>query len=385
MFGGGVNVSDAEVSTLKPIRGPMSVQQAAIRLLVCAARPRATPEVYEALREAISICSERDLADTAKQLEIAPLIDAHLASDAVLAGSGLASLLRPGRMPAIASSMILEDAYHKILEIFADERVPVAPLKGMDFAHRLYEAAHARTMCDIDILVPERDYTRARRVLGRTEGFEEVPFSQGTGEWERTSKDTAFDYTVGDHRSHIELHRRFGQVHHILVDYDALWGRARRVEGAEGADGQEHYLLAPEDVLLFTAYHLERSVFPTRLLWLVDLVGIAEQLVPDWEVVVRRAREWNFEVGLWHALCRVEGTLGVRVAPRWVFDTLTPGRLQAMYLQTIVPPDALVTPLDGVSVRKTQLLFWLPLMDNWPHRVHFAATYGLMRLRNTLG
>jgi len=358
----------------------LSAQQLAIRLLVRAARPRRTDDVREALRKAVSKCAAQDLADTAKQLEIAPLIDAHLANDDTLIRSKLASMLRPARMTAVASSIILGDVFQRILEAFAEERIPVAPLKGMDFAHRLYQAPHARTMCDIDIMVPEHDYSRARRVLAKVAGFEELPFAHGPGEWERTSKDTAFEYKVGRQRIHIELHRRFGQLHHIRVDYDALWRRARR------ADDQAHYYhLAPEDVLLFSAYHLERSVFPTRLLWLVDLVGIAEQLEPNWEVVVRRAREWKCEVGLWHALSRVKKTLGARIAHEWVFEALAPGRPQEVYLRAIAPMDALITPLDGLSVRKTQLLFWFPLMDSWSHRALFAATYGLMRLRHKLG
>jgi hypothetical protein len=112
---------------LKPFRGPLNAQQLSIRLLVRATRPRPTNDVRETLRKAVSRCAARDLAETAKHLGIAPLIDSHLERDAALAGSELSSKLKPARMTADASSVILGDVYGRIVEAFAEERVPVAP------------------------------------------------------------------------------------------------------------------------------------------------------------------------------------------------------------------------------------------------------------------
>jgi len=363
---------------MNPSRGSMKAQPEAVRLLVRAARPRTTPDVREALLRAVARHTAGELAELAGGLGIAPLVHAHLGCDVDLARGELSNLLKSGRKAAFASSVLLGETYQTIAEVCASESIPLVPLKGIDFAHRLYSSPEVRTMCDIDVLVPEADYARARALFAEVDGFEELLFPHGVGEWEQSAKDAQFVFHISGHAIHVELHRRFGQRYHINVDYDALW---RRVICA---DGGNQGLLSSEDTLLFTAYHLERSLFPTRLLWLVDLLGITSQLEIDWQVVVRRAGHWACRVGLWHALMRVEGTFEERVCPRWVLEALAPGRLQANYLRTIVPPDALVTSLDGTSVRLTQLLFWFPLMDGWSVWRRFVGAYGVMRFRDVM-
>jgi len=305
-------------------------------------------------------------------LGIAVLVQGHLADVEGLRDSPHARLLADDRKKALGGWALRDMVYRRIQKLLGEARVPVVPLKGIDFAMRLYDCGEARTMSDIDVLVPEKEYFRTVSRLAEEKDVELEPFRHGRGAWARSSKDRHLLFRVGRHKIMVELHRRLGQRHHLRVDYGKVWGRTVEESGGR--------VLATEDSLLHTAYHLQNHMLPTRLMWLVDLEAIVVQLRPDWEIVVERARAWGMATGLWHALRRMEATLGVEIVPGWVLSELAPGELRGRYLDRLVPPGALETPLDGLGVRRTQLLWWLPLMDRWSQRMRFVSTYGAMRV-----
>lgn len=73
--------------------------------------------------------------------------------------------LRTLRTRVAAIWLLIERDLADFGRALAAAEVPWAPFKGADVATRLYEDPTLRAMSDIDLLVPERDYHRARTAL----------------------------------------------------------------------------------------------------------------------------------------------------------------------------------------------------------------------------
>ena len=360
------------------VPGPVSAQPSSIRYMLAAARPRWDPIVGSGLQEATERLPAQELADAARALDIGPLIATHLHADPELADCELASLLHPDRLSALAASIFRHEVYGRVSRALSSAAIPHAPLKGQDLAERVYASVEARTMVDVDLLVPEEEYPRAAELIAGLPGFRKEADDRPLGAWTTAAKDLHFVGSIGAQGLSIELHRRLGHRHHIRCDYGSVFRRSLPSE-----QGTQRYLSA-EDVLLLTAYHLARSMLPSRLLWLVDLLGIVRVLRPDWDLVCSRARSWGFGAGLWLCLRRGQTILGEEFACPAVLADLRPRRLQRAYLDALLPPATLLSPLDHQGVRTTQALLWLPLMDDWRSRVRFAAHYGWLRVRQAL-
>jgi hypothetical protein len=201
----------------------------------------------------------------------------------------------------------------------------------------------------------------------------------GAGAWEDAFYDAHLSVEVGGGRTvSLEVHRRMSHLHQIEADFREVWRRAEHVRGME-------WRMCAEDCLLVCGYHLSRSLPPFRLMWLIDILGIVEELEPDWEVTVGRARRWGVATALWLALTRCEETLGGRFVPVEVVRELEPGPVRRSYLDAVIPRVLIENPFKGLSSREVQALVLFPLMDRWGQRLRFATNYGKVRLLDALG
>lgn len=66
---------------------------------------------------------------------------------------------------ALASYLIGRSVLQKCVSVLAPLGIPVVPLKGIWLQHFVYRDQPTRLITDVDVLVPQRDYERARREL----------------------------------------------------------------------------------------------------------------------------------------------------------------------------------------------------------------------------
>ena len=102
----------------------------------------------------------------------------------------------PG-LRAFAASVIARETLRDVARLMHEARIPLMPLKGVLFQLMLYADPAERSLCDVDVLVPERHFVRAIDILMQ-HGFR--PFSAGPS-WIEAS----FDAPRG---LPLDLHRR---------------------------------------------------------------------------------------------------------------------------------------------------------------------------------
>ena len=217
-----------------------------------------------------------------------------------------------------SKNLILYRELGDVLKALQQADIPVILLKGAHLAKWIYPEIALRPMGDIDLLLQRDDLTRAAMIL------------QGLGyHFIRAFK---LEREVRKHQ-HIPPLRKPGkalvELHwHIatpgsplIVDRDGLWARAQPVEVA-GAPG---LVLSPEDLLLHISYHLLQEEFILGLKRLYDIVALSSFLGErlDWTQLQSRAKQWNFDKGLFLALHLASALLNAPV-PQGVLEQLHP-------------------------------------------------------------
>jgi len=246
--------------------------------------------------------------------------------------------------------------------------VPHAVIKGASVAP-LYGGISLRPMCDVDLLVAERDLPGAR---GALEGL-------GYVRGERSPVETEF--APGDKWPlgvSLDVHHRLAFPGQFAPDID------RMLERASFRDGM--LTLAPEDDLLVTALDMARDCFSWVGRSAVDLAVISHTFEIDWDAVGARARDWGLAGAAWAALGCARRALGARV-PKGVLRALRPSPPREAYLRAWLDTSR-VSPYrltrrtrGGAPLRLAMCVLWPVLVDGHAGRACFLARYALDRLR----
>lgn len=152
-------------------------------------------------------------------------------------------------MQAVGSSLAQQQAQSRLLEemrlSFPALQIPFLPLKG-SLLRPMYPKPEMRTMCDLDILLHQKDLERAGQWL-KEQGFEQ---------------EEGFDHDVPYTKLpylHVELHYRlFSEETSKSLDrfFDGVWQQAFPVE-----EGSWEYRLPPEWFSAYLTAHFAKHVF----------------------------------------------------------------------------------------------------------------------------
>lgn len=286
-----------------------------IRLLVCCARTRITPELAKEIRSLVSRPLDWDrVLSAAAGNAVAPLLQRQLnaVSPAALAPpqrDRLAAMNREGALRSLKFTAALLE----ILEALETDQVTAIPYKGPVLALEAYGDLSLRDFDDVDILVAQKAFAKVHETmirLGYRPGIAglapDTPSSVVPGEYK---------YYRDDCGSIVEFHTE-QTLRHFPVPPD-LEDFARR--GVRMAlSGREIMTLCPEDALVALCIHGAKD-FWARLLWVADVSETIETRGLDWDRVFRRATALRAQRMLW---------LGMILA-EVIFDARVPGELAA--------------------------------------------------------
>lgn len=240
----------------------------------------------------------------------------------------------------------------RVVAALEREGYRVVPIKGFDYARRLYPDVGLRPMVDIDLLLPERELGPACEFLKGTLEYreEDSPAERRHG---RTYHKRILFRWEGDESRCLDMHAVFYHRELYPVDYEELW---RRI--GDGRAGLE-----PEDCLLLSCLILAKDRYQTDLRDMLDIHLMIRSCNLDWSVVLERAREWEVSVALFFSLLVVRNILGSAVPAR-VLEKCRPGWLRRSWLELFLATDRIPVYRFDHGSFLPKMFIRLPLADS---------------------
>jgi hypothetical protein len=236
---------------------------------------------------------------------------------------------------------LARESIDEIGAVLSSEQIPVILMKGAALLRTLYDDQGLRTLCDVDLLVDERDVERADMQL-QAWGMK-LPVSEEVG----SRCHYSLVYCWQEPRTiPVELHWRiFERYRPYVFDLDAVRAQARPLPGMP----PNVLVMAPEHELTHPCLHLDRHAITYRsligrkdwcdllllpqgsgrLLWLYDIALYLQRRCDliDWDSFVDTARRWAIDGRLYATLEMSRRALGVGPPPE-VLQALKRGRPQ---------------------------------------------------------
>jgi hypothetical protein len=183
-------------------------------------------------------------------------------------------------------NLLLYEALGEIGEVLAKNNIPVMALKGAHLAQQVYETIALRPMCDLDLLVKEKDLDKVDETLLGL-GYRPIE-----GDRKVTKKNHHFVYLSPRKEFGVEIHwNLIGAVYPFDIDLEGQWERARLAVIGKS----EFFIQAPEDLLLHLCLHNCKDLFENGLKLLCDLTETIRHYEREleWEQVLLRSRQWG--------------------------------------------------------------------------------------------
>jgi hypothetical protein len=276
----------------------------------------------------------------------------------------------------------------EILRAAARECIEVMLLKGIVLAYSAYERCEHRGMCDVDILVRERDFTRLRVILGNNGYRTSIP--------RLDSRDLPW---YAHCREQVRFRRRGAvpvETHFRLLN---LGMPAAREEAWEDASAHEFAGIrtacpSPERFLLHLCLHAQQHAF-SSLRYFVDIAVWNRSHEIDTERFVALARRHHLGAAAFYALTYTADLLGLpgseairaRLKPgawrRGIFEFLWQDRRVRSQRVRAVPgnvelPRAFL--LGEAPVREKLVFLWNVLVP-WKKRRELTGGHGGSRCK----
>lgn len=233
-----------------------------------------------------------------------------------------------------ACNVLLYRELARVLEASSEraeqaQKAPPIVLKGGALATTIYDDIALRPMSDLDLLVRKTDLASWKDCLVQL-GYQMVSPEMASGLAEAVHYQLAFRSGPKDDSSTvvIELHWNLvgGDADWRAPDVDWFWQQTESWPGIEDMDCAPALQLTPLASILYLSAHamLQHGGARTRLLWLYDIHQLIEQSrdVIDWQQVVAKAHEFQWDAAVAHALERCRELFGTSV-PESVATELT--------------------------------------------------------------
>jgi hypothetical protein len=255
----------------------------------------------------------------------------------------------------------------QVVAALGGEGLRVVPIKGFDYARRLYPRIGLRPMVDLDLLLPRADLDPAAAFLKGRMGYREGPDAEASRH-ARIYRKRVLNKGEGEDRRCLDLHSVFYHPELYPIDYDDLW---RRV-GSQPS-------LPDEDCLCLSCLILAKDRYQADLRDLVDIHEITRRWAPDWGLVLDRARAWGATAALFFSLSSAKGVLNTEV-PEEILRASRPGWVRRTWLKTFLATDRFPTYRFAHGSLLPKILIRLPLADSVRGWIRFLTVRARHRM-----
>lgn len=270
-----------------PSNTPAVALRPEAEVLLCCARTQMDAVRAERLRVLLGEKLDWDyVLETAQQHGMTPLLYWHLHATCpeAVPHMVLADLQDDFRANA-QYNVFLMGKLLQLLRLFEAHHISAVPFKGPMLAACAYGNLALRAFSDLDILIHQRDVTRAKALL-LSQGYSlryPLPGAQASAHLHAYH---AYTFAGSDGAVNVDLHWRFAPRHHAFsLGLEHVWERLEQV----GLAGTTIFNIAPEDLLLILCMHGAKDGW-TRLIWICDiatLIRLHRQM--DWACMIKQA------------------------------------------------------------------------------------------------
>jgi hypothetical protein len=283
-----------------------------LALLIECARARLEPENTERIRGILQLGVDwAELGRLAMLQKMLPLVYWHLKDFPEAAAHAQPMTdLRAAFLWTAGRNLHLTGRLLSVLHLFESHGIPVVPYKGPILSAQLYGNTSLRQITDLDVLIRQRDFSRARDLLLK-HGFEpKYKLSEDERAFQQANRyDEKFQDRDG---TFLELHWRFANRDiDFALTLDDMLPRLMTYK----VSGNTVRVVSPEDLLLILCVHGAKHRWD-RLEWLAGISEVMRGLdAAGWETVRRRAKALNARrvllLGCWLA----HNLLGTQLPP----------------------------------------------------------------------
>lgn len=202
-----------------------------------------------------------------------------------------------------------------ILQIHRERNIPLNLLKGIPLSEFIYKDYGARSMSDLDVLVPVDKIQESKEIF-LTNGWELVDHdSSHLPDHIHELRDTHNPYSFQKGGTKVELHDK---IHSGLPSYHIpikdLWERSKTYRFLN----HEIFTFEDEDFLIHLCVHLHQHFVTTSVFMFkhfIDIEGFinSENTKIDWEVVNRRSIQYNCQEEVFNVIRMINEFFGTRV------------------------------------------------------------------------
>ncbi len=255
------------------------------QLLTHCARVEDDPAQHHQLAQTASeLTTWADLPAHAERHGLGPLLYTHLQAAGVSVPARIKLELQGLYLRHRYANRVRAQVLAEILATYRAAGIQALVLKGAALAHLVYPQPGLRPMRDLDLLVRKSEAGQAQQLLTDL-GFE-VPLLSPTDPLPGKHLAAATRPVEGLSIS-VEIHHNLfniGSPASLELDDLVVSPLAFALEG------QTAYTLPYEEMLWHLCQHLMLIAQPFRLIWLADIVGLAERFAPeiDWGRVERQ-------------------------------------------------------------------------------------------------
>jgi hypothetical protein len=209
--------------------------------------------------------------------------------------------------------------FHRLLDCFEENQIPVIPYKGPALAVSVYGDLSLRSFVDLDFLVREKDLPRAKSLL----------YSQGY-KWHFSLSRSREDSFLQSDEGCLMSHEQNGAVVEVDAtiaprEFPVPLGVETFWDGTERTffEGRPILSFKPEDLFLILCVHGSKHGWE-RLIWLCDLAELARQSKGmDLEKVMAQARKLGCERMVSLGLRLISGLFSSPLPPEILQRTMT--------------------------------------------------------------
>jgi len=299
----------------------------------------------------------RELADLAVEHRVVPVLYQRLTASGVAEGDNNREAFR--RLKTYSRQVAKYNLQYmgelqKLLEQCNHRKIPVILLKGIYLAGQIYENPGLREMNDLDILCKKEDLHEVYRIL-ESMGYRSINPVQMENVDNVTEQEHHLAPMIKDEVAAFEIHWNITRPdNHYSINPDKLWERAQEMSFA----CETAFSLSAEDLLLHLCVHTSyQHKFSFGLRPFLDLAEVIKQKNSriDWDLFIKRARNFKWERGVYLALIIARNFTGAAV-PDKVLKELYP---EDEY------PDILKTAVRQIFTQKKDSGILTPAMVNF--------------------